>query len=121
MKQTKNILLGLTLSFALFSCSKSDNSKTVLADCQLNNYGTLALSFTNSTYQHKIVVSEYQTARQVRNKVSNYGTLNDTLHLTPGRYNISIVGTKGGFDTTPVMVDKTIAQCDIATYNNTLF
>jgi len=89
MKTFKKTIFILVFTILAFACSHDDKETNGIADCETNNYGVLTVNFGSTDTKHGILITKVNTDNS-RDKISNAGVSQDTVHLKPGTYNIEI-------------------------------
>jgi hypothetical protein len=101
-------IIGLFLLLVVISFSGCKKSK---ADCEENNYGVVTLTYGSTPNIHQIIVT-FPNLIQSRVKSTAYGISNDTLHLAPATYTLSIASVNISAQVIDSKeVSATITQC----------
>ena len=84
-KKSLIVFLLITINFG---CSKKDEEITE-KDCEVNDYGIVSINYSSNSVKHSVIITTSGTST-FREKISAIGVVQDTIHLRPGAYSLSI-------------------------------
>ncbi|HTG56825.1 MAG TPA: hypothetical protein VL943_11190, partial [Niabella sp.] len=82
----KHLTLFLLAAISLLIACSKDNDQAKENACVRDNYAIVSISYGSTATRHSILVT--YSNNSFREKITMQGIGKDTLHLSPGSYNI---------------------------------